>query len=129
MIVDTSALLAIALDEPEAADFAERIIASELVEMSAVTHVEFTAVMSRTREPAVVGRAARLVRLLGVQVAPVTTAQADVAARAYEQYGKGCGHPAGLNLGDVFAYALAMDRDRPLLFKGDDFGHTDVRVA
>jgi ribonuclease VapC len=60
---------------------------------------------------------------------PVTSDQARIARQAYRDYGKRSGHPARLNFGDCFAYALAIDTDEALLFKGDDFGHTDVRRA
>jgi len=64
-----------------------------------------------------------------LSVAPVTARQARIARAAYRDFGRGSGHPAKLNFGDCFAYALAIERDEPLLFKGDDFTHTDVRSA
>ena len=64
-----------------------------------------------------------------ITIEPVTERQARIAREAYRDYGKGSGHPAGLNFGDCFAYALARDRNEPLLFKGDDFATTDVRPA
>jgi ribonuclease VapC len=64
-----------------------------------------------------------------IEVVPVSVEQARIARAAYRDFGRGSGHPAGLNFGDCFAYALAIDRDETLLFKGDDFSHTDVRSA
>lgn len=64
-----------------------------------------------------------------VTIEPVTPEQAIIARQAYRDYGKGSGHPAVLNLGDCFAYALAKDLNEPLLYRGDDFGHTDIRSA
>jgi uncharacterized protein with PIN domain len=66
---------------------------------------------------------------LDIEVAPVTPAQAKIARQAYRDFGRGSGHPAKLNFGDCFAYALAIDRNEPLLFKGEDFTHTGVRIA
>jgi ribonuclease VapC len=66
-------------------------------------------------------------RLL-VEIMPVTAKQARLARAAYARFGKGRDHPAKLNFGDCFSYALAIDRDEPLMFKGNDFGHTDVRT-
>ena len=70
-----------------------------------------------------------LVHDAGVIVEAVTSAQAQLARRAYRAYGKGTGHPAGLNFGDCFAYALAKETREPLLFKGDDFSRTDIEAA
>jgi ribonuclease VapC len=70
-----------------------------------------------------------LLAQLDVRVVPFTPSQATIARQAYRDFGRGSGHPAKLNFGDCFAYALAIDTDEPLLFKGDDFHHTDVRVA
>jgi ribonuclease VapC len=64
-----------------------------------------------------------------VELADVTESQARIARAAYRNFGRGTGHPAGLNFGDCFAYALAIDRDASLLYKGNDFKHTDVRSA
>ena len=74
-------------------------------------------------------RADQLLDAAGAVIEPVTRAQAWIARAAYRDFGKGSGHPAGLDFGDCFAYALAKDLGEPLLFKGDDFGHTDVEVA
>lgn len=62
-------------------------------------------------------------------IEPVTPEQAIIARQAHRDYGKSSGHPAALNLGDCFAYALAKDLNEPLLYRGDDFGHTDIRSA
>ena len=64
-----------------------------------------------------------------IVVEPVTREQAEIARAAYRDFGEGSGHPAGLNVGDCFAYALAKSTREPLLFKGDDFSHTDVAIA
>jgi ribonuclease VapC len=64
-----------------------------------------------------------------IEVEPVTREQAEIARAAYRDFGKGSGHPAGLNFGDCFAYALAKSMGEPLLFKGDDFSRTDVAIA
>jgi len=64
-----------------------------------------------------------------IEIVPFTEAQARIARAAHKDFGRRSGHPAQLNFGDCFAYALAVDRDEPLLYKGDDFGHTDVRNA
>ncbi|MGO9776341.1 MAG: type II toxin-antitoxin system VapC family toxin [Terracidiphilus sp.] len=64
-----------------------------------------------------------------IVIEPVTAAQAKIARQAYRDFGKGNGHPAGLNFGDCFTYALAREKREPVLWKGDDFGHTDLRAA
>lgn len=69
-----------------------------------------------------------LIRAAGIVIEPMTAAQARIARSAYRDFGKGSGHPAGLNYGDCFAYALAKDFDEPLLFKGADFDKTDVKI-
>ena len=73
--------------------------------------------------------AAELLDAYGVIVEPFGPAEADLAAEAYRDFGRGSGHPARLNLGDTFAYAAAVHRREPLLFVGEDFGHTDVLPA
>ncbi len=129
MIVDASALVAILRDEPDGEDFRGLLAAADSSRMSAATLLETAIVIDSTREP-------RLSRLLdefllrsGISIAPVTESQARIAREAYRDFGRGSGHPARLNFGDCFSYALAKDVDEPLLFKGDDFHHTDVRVA
>ena len=70
-----------------------------------------------------------LIKEAGIMIEPVTAEQAHLARRAYRSYGRGSGSPARLNLGDCFAYALAKATGEPLLFKGDDFPHTDIEPA
>lgn len=129
MIVDTSAILAVILDEPEAESFTRAILAAARPMISAATYVEVHAVLARYRRPELRRLLDRQLGALGIDVVPVTVEQARVAAAAYFDYGRGSGHPAQLNFGDVFAYALATETDRALLFKGDDFIHTDIRQA
>ncbi|MGH2394346.1 MAG: type II toxin-antitoxin system VapC family toxin [Candidatus Limnocylindria bacterium] len=129
MIVDTSALVAIIRDEPEASLFCELMATAEQASMSAANYVETAIVVDSSRNPVASRHLDRMVSAAGIVVADVTAAQAQLARAAYRDFGKGSGHPAGLNCGDCFAYALAKDRDEPLLFKGDDFGHTDVTPA
>lgn len=129
MIVDTSALIAILLGEPGARPFLRRLVA-EPVAISAATLVETRIVMS-TRRGALGGRRLQaLLRDVEAEVVAVDAEQADAASDAYRDFGRGSGHPARLSYGDCFSYALAAVRNEPLLFKGDDFAHTDVkRVA
>jgi ribonuclease VapC len=128
MVLDSSAILAILLDEPERATFTRLIEQDQRRLVSAATLVEVSIVIeSRKGEP---GRQLleRFLDLTTAEIMPVTADQADLACDAFRRYGKGR-HPAGLNLGDVFAYALARATGEPLLFKGNDFTRTDIASA
>lgn len=125
MIVDTSALIAILRSEPEAAPFTEVLLRSAVVRISAGTLLETRLVAERDRGLAELGE---LLETLGVEVVPVDAAQVELASEGFRRFGKGR-HPAGLNYGDLFAYALARAFDEALLFKGNDFGQTDLRRA
>ena len=97
--------------------------------MSAVNFVEVAIVIDRRGDPVVSRRLDDLIREASITIEPVTVAQAHLARAAHRDFGRGSGHRARLNLGDCFAYALARTTGEPLLHKGDDFGHTDVRSA
>ena len=129
MIIDTSALVAILRDEPEARAFAEAIEAAAERRISAATYVEVGAVIDGGRDPVASRLVDRLLEVAQIAIEPVTEGQARIAREAHRDFGKGSGHAAGLNFGDCFAYALAKSTGEPLLFKGDDFGHTDVVAA
>jgi ribonuclease VapC len=129
LIIDTSALIAILRAEPDAADFAEAIEAAAVRRMSAANFLEAAVVMDSARDPVVSRRFDELCAAADVQIEPVTEEQARTAREAYRDFGKGTGHPAGLNFGDCFAYALARATGEPLLFKGKDFIHTDLAPA
>ena len=126
MIVDASAVIAILRDEPEAPSFASALETASRCRMSAVNFVEAAVVNDGSRDPVASRRFDDLVREAGLVVEAVTEAQALIARAAYRDFGKGSGHPAKLNFGDCFAYALAKESGEPLLFNGDDFRHTDV---
>jgi ribonuclease VapC len=128
MIVDSSAIIAILRDEPEAAAMAQALQEAPIRHISAFTYVEAAIVADNDRNPLLSRRFDGLVRDALMLVEPVTARQADLARAAYRDFGKGR-HKAGLNLGDCFAYALAKEMDEPLLFKGDDFCHTDIERA
>lgn len=128
MVLDTSALLALLLNEPEAATFARALEADPVRLLSAANLVE-TSIVIEARVGEAGGRELDLlVHKAAIEVVAVDAAQAELARDAYRQFGKGR-HAAGLNYGDCFAYALALSSGEPLLFKGDDFGKTDVSVA
>jgi ribonuclease VapC len=129
MIVDTSALIAIAWDEPERAQFQDAIEADPLRLVSAASALEGAIVMTRRAGPAgarqAVARFHDLIDELGIEIEPVSAGQVAIAEAAYLRFGKGM-HAAGLNFGDCFACALAKERREPFLFKGDDFSRTDI---
>jgi ribonuclease VapC len=129
MILDTSALIAIVRDEPDAAAYAQAIAQSSVRRLSAANFVEAAAVMDGSRDPIASRRFDELLREAEVRIDPVTEAQDRLAREAYRDFGRGSGHAAKLNFGDCFAYALAIDKGEPLLFKGEDFAHTDVSSA
>lgn len=129
MIIDTSALIAILRDEREARVFAEAIEAATGRRISAANFLEAAVVIDGSRDPVASRRFDELIDVAQIEVAPVTERQARIARDAYRDFGRGTGHPAGLNFGDCFAYALAKDAGEPLLFKGSDFSHTDVAPA
>jgi len=129
MIVDSSALVAVALNEPDAASFVTTLNRTVNPAISAANYLEASIVIDRSRNPLASRIFDELVREVGLTIEPVTAEQARIAREAYRDFGKGSGHPAGLNFGDCSAYALAKDRGEPLLFKGDDFSQTDVRSA
>lgn len=126
MIVDTSALMAVLLSEPEATQFGA-LLEIESSMISAATMLEAEIVARGRRGEALVRELHSI--LDEAAIIAVDERQARIAGEAYRRYGRGSKHPAKLNFGDCFSYALAMARDEPLLFKGDDFIHTDVRVA
>lgn len=125
MVIDTSALLAILNDEPERRSFNEAIEAAESVSLSAATFVE-TSIVIEARFGAEGARDLdHFLSLSSIQIREVDADQAYVARRAFTEFGKGR-HPAGLNFGDCFSYALAKVRGERLLFKGNDLTQTDV---
>jgi ribonuclease VapC len=129
VIVDTSVVLAVLLDEPEARRYAEAIADAPRRSLSAATYVEAGIVVDGNRDPVLARRFDDLLDRAEIAIAPVTAEHATVARQAYRDYGKGSGHPARLNFGDCFSYALARVSGEPLLFKGEDFTHTDVEPA
>ena len=129
MILDTSAIVAILRDEPEAESFANAIEAAKARRISAVNYAEAAVVIDASRDPVASRRFDDFCRVAKLVVEPVTEAQARIAREAYRDFGKGSGHPAALNFGDIFAYALARTTGEPILFKGDDFARTDLAPA
>jgi ribonuclease VapC len=129
MIIDTSALIAILRDEPDAKACALVIERTVNRRLSAVNFVETALVIDGSRDPVASRRFDDLIQEAQIIIEPVTEVQARIAREAYRDFGKGSGHPAKLNFGDCFAYALARATGQPLLFKGDDFIHTDVVPA
>jgi ribonuclease VapC len=129
MIIDASALIAILRDEPDARAFAKAIAGTKIRRVSAVNYVEAAAVIDASRSPVASRRLDDLFREAELIIETVTEAQARIAREAYRDFGKGSGHPAGLNFGDCFAYALAKATGEPILFKGDDFTRTDLSSA
>jgi ribonuclease VapC len=128
MVLDTSALIAILQSEPESPAFRTAIEADPVRLVSAATFLE-AAIVVETRFGEAGGRELDLLlHKAGCEVVPVDAAQARIARAAFRRYGKGH-HPAGLNFGDCFSYALSMSSGEPLLYKGDVFGRTDLRRA
>jgi len=128
MVVDTSALVAILLQEPDADLFIRALADASVRLISAVSRVELSFVIEGRKGDAGRTDVERLLRDGGFDVASVTPEQAEIAIDAFRRFGKGR-HRAALNIGDCFSYALAASTDHPLLFKGGDFGLTDIRPA
>lgn len=129
MVIDSSAVIAILFGEPEAQAFLSQMAVAEICRLSAASLVEVGIVLRR--EAAAKRREAfeEMLRLFSIQIEPVTEVQAHLALGAYDRFGKGTGHAAGLNYGDCFSYALAKQTGEPLLFKGNDFTRTDLEAA
>ena len=125
MVIDTSALMAILRLEPERSAFLEAIEASESRTMSTATFVEASIVAEKSRGAEGLRELDLFLTTAGIDLVAVDSEQAHAARRAFSRFGKGR-HRAGLNYGDCFSYALAIVVGESLLFKGDDFGHTDV---
>jgi len=129
VILDTSAVIAILRLEAEAAEFAAIIERAPHRRMSAVSYVETGAVIDSSKDPIASRRLDELIDEAQIVIEPATEAQARIARQAYRDFGKPSGHPAKLNFGDCFSYALAKSKSEPLLFKGQDFSRTDVKAA
>ena len=126
MIVDTSAIVAMLQLEPEATAMLRILSTNDDALMSAATYLECGIVIDGAKDPKASANLDALIRDLGIGIEPVTAEQARIARQAYRDFGKGSGHPARLNFGDCFAYALAMERGEVLLYKGDDFAHAGL---
>lgn len=129
MILDSSAIVAILHDEPDAELYSAAIDRASVRSISAANFVELAAVVESSRDPITGRRLDEFMAAAGIVIEPVTERQAHIARAAYRDFGRGSGHPARLNFGDCFAYALAKEKGEPLLFKGDDFAQTDVAPA
>jgi ribonuclease VapC len=125
VIVDTSVIIAILRGETDAAALGKALGRPRPRRMSVVSYVEAAVVVDSNRNPILSRRLDDLLRDVQIEVEPVTLNQAHIAREAYRDFGKGR-HRAGLNFGDCFSYALAKEKGEALLFKGDDFCHTDI---
>lgn len=126
MIVDSSVLVSILRGEPEAEAFGAAITANPEPVMSAGNYLETSIVIDKDRDAVLSAQLDALINELEIEIVPVTATQAKLARQAYRDFGKNSGHPARLNFGDCFAYALATERGEPLLYKGDDFTHAGL---
>ncbi|HZE18256.1 MAG TPA: type II toxin-antitoxin system VapC family toxin [Mycobacterium sp.] len=129
MIVDTSAIIAILKEEDDAAVYARAIATADARRLSAANYLECGIVLDSQRDPIISRGLDELLQEAEFVVEPVTERQARLARQAYADFGKGSGHPAGLNFGDCLSYALALDLREPLLWNGNDFGHTGIQSA
>ena len=129
IVADTSAIVAIAFAEPEREAFVAALERAERTLVSSVTAVEARMVVHARRGQRAVVLVDDLLRLPFFEIVPPGAAEMDAAYAAFVAFGKGNGHPAALNFGDVFSYALAKTRGLPLLFKGRDFAETDIASA
>jgi ribonuclease VapC len=129
VIADTSAIIAILRGEGDAAVYAQAIAAADARRLSAASHLECGIVLDSQRDPIISRGLDELIQEAKFVIEPVTERQARMARQAYADFGKGSGHPAGLNFGDCLSYALAIDLREPLLWKGNDFRHTGVQSA
>jgi ribonuclease VapC len=128
MVIDTSAIIAILLDEPERAAFGRQIEADPVRLVLAAGRVEAGVVIETRKGVAGRRRLERFLHLIAADIVAVTREQAEMALEAFRRFGKGR-HRAGLNIGDCFAYAAAKATGEKLLFKGDDFTQTDILPA
>jgi ribonuclease VapC len=129
VIVDSSVFVSILREEAEEDHYRRLISSAESARLSAASYLEIGIVIDKPRDPSATRSVDDFIAQSGITIEPVTERQARIAREAYRDFGRGSGHPARLNFGDCFAYALARDLGEPLLFKGDDFRHTDVRSA
>ncbi len=130
MIIDSSVLVSIIGDEDDAAILLAKMQDSdEPIRLSAANYIEAAIVLDGERFGRQGYRLDELIQELQIEIAPVTEKHAKIARQAYQDFGKGSGHPARLNFGDCLAYALAAEQGDQLLFKGDDFSHTGIRRA
>jgi len=127
VIVDSSAILSILFAEPDSDQILVAINDNECA-ISAGNYLETAIVVDFTKDPVVTRKFDALIKASGIEILSVDPKQVEVARAAYRDYGKGTGHRAELNFGDVFAYALAATTRRKLLCKGDDFRHTDIAI-
>jgi ribonuclease VapC len=127
MILDTSVFIAIIKEELEPASFAQILESTDKLRISAASYLESSIVIDRMKNPKLSARLSEILERAQVIVEPFTAEQAQIARQAYRDYGRGSGHKANLNFGDCFSYALARVKREPLLYKGDDFVHTDIR--
>lgn len=128
MIVDPSVLVAIITGESHAAVFARALSRASTIRLSAASFVELAVVIDGRRDPVLSGALDAYLTAAEIEVVPLTVQQARIAREAYQRFGRGSGHPARLNMGDCFSYALAHDLGEPLLFKGRDFALTDIEL-
>jgi ribonuclease VapC len=129
MIVDSSAIVAILKREPDWRTFSRALDTSEISRISAANYFESSVVVDGWKDPILSAQLDELIERFNIHIEPVTPEQARIARQAYRDYGKNSGHPANLNFGDCFSYALARAKREPILFKGADFVHTDLRPA
>lgn len=129
MIIDSSAILAILFGEAEETDFRLAIEQADLSLMSAANWLETSLRVDSRNSPLASHVLDDFIAASNITIVPVSVEQVKTARRAFRVYGKGMGHPAQLNFGDCFAYALAKETGEPLLYKGEDFRHTDIDAA
>jgi ribonuclease VapC len=129
LIIDSSAVIAVLRKEDDHLHYRQAIAESRECRMSTATYLETAIIADRDHSPLLSREFDRVITAMEVELVPVSAEQAQIARAAYRDFGRGSGHPARLNMGDCFGYALAIDRGEPLLYKGDDFSHTDVRSA
>ncbi len=128
MIIDSSAILAIVLLEPDEPKMLSAVMAATAIRMSAANWLETSIIVDSRQNRKVAAKFDAIITDLNIEIAAVSKEQAVIARDAYRRFGRGR-HPAKLHYGDCFAYALALTTGEPLLFKGNDFSQTDVEPA